>query len=41
MEASLLLSNALFVINPAGKPTERARYAIAQRLAGVRTGAEA
>jgi AcrR family transcriptional regulator len=37
IEASLLLANALFVINPAGKPTERARHAIAQRLAGVMT----
>jgi AcrR family transcriptional regulator len=41
MEASLLLSNALFVIAPARKPTERARHAIAQRLEGVRIAAPA
>jgi AcrR family transcriptional regulator len=35
MEAALLLSNALFVIDPASRPTERARRAIARRLAAA------
>ena len=35
IEASLLLSNALFVISPESNPTQRARRAITQRLASA------
>jgi AcrR family transcriptional regulator len=41
IEASLLLSNALFVIDPASGPTERARHAIARRLAAAAPAAAA
>jgi hypothetical protein len=37
IEASLLLANALFVIDPKGGATDRARHAIARRLAAATT----
>jgi AcrR family transcriptional regulator len=41
IEAALLLANALFVISPEERPTERARRAIAQRLAAAAHAARA
>jgi AcrR family transcriptional regulator len=41
IEAALLLSNALFVIDPEGGATDRARHAIARRLATVTTATRA